>query len=153
MQAAAEDILRDYTARLGAAPLTMLVNYISTRHANAIMTIVRQSQLSWLPHRSARGGAGDAAVALEGPGGEVYSVGLSRLREQISSTQACADVCLVCLENIAPDAAVWTCRRACHVLLHLICAQAWGHQQLQQATAAARASAEHPDLCAPLLPS
>ncbi|EIE25322.1 hypothetical protein COCSUDRAFT_65191 [Coccomyxa subellipsoidea C-169] len=105
MQAAAEDILRDYTARLG-----------------------------------------DAAVALEGPGGEVYSVGLSRLREQISSTQACADVCLVCLENIAPDAAVWTCRRSCHVLLHLICAQAWGHQQLQQAAAAARASAEHPDL-------
>ena len=88
-------------------------------------------------------------MALEGPNGEVYSEGLSRLREQISSTQSCADVCLICLENIASDAAVWTCRKSCHVLLHLICAQAWGRQQLQSAAALARASAEQPDLCAP----
>ncbi len=94
--------------------------------------------------------AGEEVLALQGPGSEVYSEGISRLREQIQSTQRCADVCLICLENIAPDAAVWTCQKSCHVLLHLICAQAWARQQLQSAAALARAAAEQPDLCAPL---
>ncbi|BDA41625.1 NF-X1-type zinc finger protein NFXL1 [Coccomyxa sp. Obi] len=112
LQAAADDILRDYTAHLGAAG----------------------------------DATGEEALALQGPGTEVYSEGINRLREQIQSTQSCADVCLICLENIAPDAAVWTCQKSCHVLLHLICAQAWARQQLQSAAALARAAAEQPDL-------
>ncbi|CAL8460554.1 g83 [Coccomyxa elongata] len=89
---------------------------------------------------------GEDVLALQGPGSEVYSEGISRLLEQIQSTQSCADVCLICLENIAPNAAVWTCQKSCHVLLHLICAQAWARQQLQSAAALARAAAEQPDL-------
>lgn len=91
--------------------------------------------------------AGNATDAMQGL--EVYSEGISRLRERILSSQSCADVCLICLESIGPDAAVWTCRRSCHCMLHLLCAQGWARQQLQTAAALAHANTEQPDLCAP----
>ena len=65
----------------------------------------------------------------------------------------------VCLEPLAPDAAVWHCSGGaanpgggCFCVVHLLCAQAWARSQ--QADAAARAAAlaaAPPDLCANLL--
>jgi NF-X1-type zinc finger protein NFXL1 len=92
------------------------------------------------------GAGGDAALHDD----EVYKAGMARVREHIASAQgACTSVCLVCLEAIPADGAVWACRRGCHALLHLLCAQAWARQQLQTAAARTHASAESPDLCAP----
>lgn len=65
----------------------------------------------------------------------------------------------VCLEPLAPDAAVWHCSGGaanpgggCFCVVHLLCAQAWARSQ--QADAAARAAAlaaAPPDLCATFL--
>ena len=66
---------------------------------------------------------------------------LQRVREAAQATTGAAAVCIVCLEEIAVADAVWACKRACHVLLHLVCAQGWARQQL--AAAALRADAAH----------
>lgn len=62
----------------------------------------------------------------------------------------------MCLEPLAPDAAVWHCSggaaspgSGCFCVVHLLCTQAWARSQ--QADAAARAAAlaaAPPDLCA-----
>ncbi len=57
-------------------------------------------------------------------------------------------MCLICLEPIAPNAAVWTCRESCFCVLHLVCAQGWAAQQLKAAAAKAASQAANPDLYA-----
>lgn len=57
-------------------------------------------------------------------------------------------MCLICLEPIPADAAIWACRASCHCCLHLLCAQAWARQQLQAAVGRAQRSIDNPDLCA-----
>lgn len=87
---------------------------------------------------------------------EQYKEGIARLQDFISSNEYCNNVCLVCLEQIAPDAAVWTCRESCFCVLHLVCAQGWAKQQLNAAAAKANSQAANPDLyasCPPASPS
>ncbi|KAL3132442.1 hypothetical protein ABBQ32_008998 [Trebouxia sp. C0010 RCD-2024] len=59
---------------------------------------------------------------------------LQRVREQLHSTRSSAAVCLICLENMHNDAAVWHCYRGCCCVLHLVCIQAWSRQQVAAAT-------------------
>ena len=65
---------------------------------------------------------------------------LQRVREQLHSTQSSAAVCLICLETMHNDDAVWHCFRGCCCELHLLCIQAWSRQQV--AAAAYSASQE-----------
>ncbi|KAL0034329.1 hypothetical protein WJX77_009558 [Trebouxia sp. C0004] len=65
---------------------------------------------------------------------------LQRVREQLHSTQSSAAVCLICLETMHNDDAVWHCSRGCCCVLHLLCIQAWSRQQV--AAAAYSASQE-----------
>ena len=65
---------------------------------------------------------------------------LQRVREQLHSTQSSAAVCLICLETMHNDDAVWHCFRGCCCVLHLLCIQAWSRQQV--AAAAYSASQE-----------
>lgn len=78
-----------------------------------------------------------------------YKEGIARLQDFISTNEYSNNVCLVCLEQIAPHAAVWTCRDACFCMLHLMCAQGWANQQLRAAAAKASSQAANPDRCAP----
>lgn len=59
---------------------------------------------------------------------------LQRVREQLHSTRSSAAVCLICLENMHNDDAVWHCYRGCCCVLHLVCIQAWSRQQVAAAT-------------------
>ena len=79
---------------------------------------------------------------------EQYKEGIARLQDFISSNEYCNNVCLICLEQIAPDAAVWTCRESCFCMLHLVCAQGWAKQQLNAGAAKANSQAANPDLYA-----
>lgn len=54
---------------------------------------------------------------------------LQRVREQLHSTQSSAAICLICLETMHNDDAVWHCSRGCCCVLHLLCIQAWSRQQ------------------------
>ncbi|CAK0742649.1 hypothetical protein CVIRNUC_001411 [Coccomyxa viridis] len=78
--------------------------------------------------------------------GEQYKEGIARLQDFISTNEYSSNVCLVCLEQIAPHAAVWTCHEACFCMLHLMCAQGWANQQLRAAAAKASSQAANPDL-------
>ena len=73
---------------------------------------------------------------------------MDRLQDFISCNEYSNNVCLVCLEAIAPGAAVWTCRNSCFCMLHLVCAQGWANQQLKTAAAKAASQAANPDLYA-----
>ena len=75
---------------------------------------------------------------------EHYKEGIARLQDFISTNEYSNNVCLVCLEQIAPHAAVWTCREACFCMLHLTCAQGWANQQLRAAAAKASSQAANP---------
>ncbi len=55
---------------------------------------------------------------------------LQRVREQLHSTQSSAAVCLICLETMHNDDAVWHCSQGCCCVLHLLCIQAWSRQQV-----------------------
>ena len=79
---------------------------------------------------------------------EQYKEGVVRLQDFISCNEYSNNVCLVCLETIAPGAAVWTCRTSCFCMLHLVCAQGWANQQLKTAAAKAASQAANPDLYA-----
>ena len=70
---------------------------------------------------------------------------LQRVREQLHSTQSSAAVCLICLETMHNDDAVWHCSRGCCCVLHLLCIQAWSRQQV--AAAAYSASQESARYC------
>ncbi len=70
---------------------------------------------------------------------------LQRVREQLHSTQSSAAVCLICLETMHNDDAVWHCSRGCCCVLHLLCIQAWSRQQV--AAAAYSASQEAARYC------
>lgn len=70
---------------------------------------------------------------------------LQRVQEQLHSTQSSAAVCLICLENMHHDDAVWHCYRGCCCILHLVCIQAWSRQQIAAATYSA--SAAEPSRC------
>ena len=59
---------------------------------------------------------------------------LQRVREQLHSTRSSTAVCLICLENMRHDDAVWHCYRGCYCVLHLVCIQAWSRQQVAAAT-------------------
>lgn len=79
---------------------------------------------------------------------EHYKEGVVRLQDFIYCNEYSNNVCLVCLEAIAPGAAVWTCRDSCFCMLHLVCAQGWANQQLKAAAAKAASQAANPDLYA-----
>lgn len=64
---------------------------------------------------------------------------LQRVREQLHSTQSSAAVCLICLETMHNDDAVWHCSQGCCCVLHLLCIQAWSRQQLSTAAYTAAA--------------
>lgn len=59
---------------------------------------------------------------------------LQRVREQLHSTRSSTAVCLICLENMRHDDAIWHCYRGCCCVLHLVCIQAWSRQQVAAAT-------------------
>ena len=80
---------------------------------------------------------------------EQYKEGIARLEDFISSNEYGNGVCLICLEQIPPNGAVWTCRESCFCMLHLVCAQGWAAQQLKAAAAKATSQAANPDLYAP----
>ena len=62
------------------------------------------------------------------------SEALQRVRDQLHSTRSSAAVCLICLENMRNDDAIWHCYRGCCCVLHLVCMQAWSRQQVAAAT-------------------
>ena len=88
------------------------------------------------------------------PGAKTAMRSTRRAWRACGSTSRCAQagagatVCLVCLEAIPKDAPTWACRDSCHVVLHLLCAQAWARQQLRAAAARAADPSSNPDLCA-----
>ncbi|KAK9814014.1 hypothetical protein WJX73_009179 [Symbiochloris irregularis] len=65
---------------------------------------------------------------------------LARLKQHLSGQHSRMAVCLICLEDIEADAAVWECRQSCYCMVHLLCIQAWGRQQIQSSTARASQS-------------
>ncbi|KAK9820436.1 hypothetical protein WJX72_010343 [[Myrmecia] bisecta] len=60
----------------------------------------------------------------------VYAEGLQRVKEHLHSAQSRATVCLICLETMRNDAAIWVCDKSCYCIFHLLCIQSWGRQQL-----------------------
>lgn len=48
---------------------------------------------------------------------------LARLKQHLSSQHSRMAVCLICLEDIEADAAVWECRQSCYCMVHLLCIQ------------------------------
>ncbi|CAG9463242.1 unnamed protein product [Pedinophyceae sp. YPF-701] len=41
--------------------------------------------------------------------------------------------CMICLEDVERDDAVWSCREGCYCVMHLQCAQGWARQQIDLA--------------------
>lgn len=79
-----------------------------------------------------------SAVSTSGGQDAELADALQRVREQLHSTQSSAAICLICLETMHNDDAVWHCSRGCCCVLHLLCIQAWSRQQV--ATSAYSAS-------------
>ncbi|KAK9842016.1 hypothetical protein WJX81_004295 [Elliptochloris bilobata] len=104
----------------------------------------------------------DYAATLQGGAGEGaddagFDDALARVRRHLADAAARSAACLVCLEPLAPDAAVWHCSGGaaspgggCFCVVHLLCAQAWARSQQADASARAAAlAAAPPDLSTP----
>ncbi|GFR41388.1 hypothetical protein Agub_g2071 [Astrephomene gubernaculifera] len=64
---------------------------------------------------------------------QVFQSGLSRIRDHLTNVDS--SCCLICLNHIRPDEAVWSCERGCYTVLHL----EWARSQLDAAGAKAAA--------------
>ena len=67
----------------------------------------------------AASGAGQDSDGVD----QVFLSGLARIEEDLAGSQNDCSVCLICLEDLHPDDAVWTCRDGCYCLFHLVCIQ------------------------------
>ena len=63
-----------------------------------------------------------------------FKESIQRVRDHLHSSQSSAAVCLICLENMKKEDAVWHCSKGCCCVLHLLCIQAWSRQQLAAAS-------------------
>lgn len=75
-----------------------------------------------------------ACVAIGEDTDELFKDAVQQVRDHLHSSQSSAAVCLVCLENMKHEDAVWHCSKACCCVLHLLCIQAWSRQQLAAAS-------------------
>ena len=48
---------------------------------------------------------------------------MARVEEFLSAQREDSVVCMICLEAIPFDAAIWSCQRSCHMPFHLLCVQ------------------------------
>ena len=67
---------------------------------------------------------GDTSVM----GGDAFSAGMEKVREQLHAAAVGGISCLICLERVRASDPIWSCRRGCHGILHLLCIQAWARQ-------------------------
>lgn len=65
---------------------------------------------------------------------EHFKEAIQRVRDHLHSSQSSAAVCLICLEHMKNEDAVWHCSKGCCCVLHLLCIQAWARQQLAAAS-------------------
>lgn len=71
---------------------------------------------------------GAGPLGSEAEGGASFGAGLEKIREHLNALQSGGATCLICLERIKGSDPVWSCRRACHSVLHLLCIQSWARQ-------------------------
>ena len=53
----------------------------------------------------------------------IFLNGLARIEEDLAGGQSDCSVCLICLEDLRLDEAVWDCHNGCYCLFHLVCIQ------------------------------
>ena len=133
----AEGILGKYTAEFAGA--CSAFHSTCTQHCN---DVTRQYALSLAAHMqeavpyrykvlcALNLGCSCAADGSSAEDDRELADALQRVREQLHGTQSSAAVCLICLETMHSDDAVWHCSRGCCCVLHLLCIQAWSRQQV-----------------------